>query len=89
MDRFSWPIDVIVDKKNDSIIICDFPYKGVIRWPRRGDTKGQIIISDIHCWGLAMDNNGDLYIADYKNNEVRRWKIGDTNGSSRWKWRRK
>ena len=31
---------------------------------RRNGTNGQIIISDIDCWGLTMDNNGDLYVSD-------------------------
>ncbi|CAF1016881.1 unnamed protein product [Adineta steineri] len=28
-----------------------------------------------------MDNNGDLYIADWVNNDVRRWQEGDTQGT--------
>src|SRR6185437_7593894 len=28
-----------------------------------------------------MDNNGDLYVSDFQKNEVRRWKIGETNGT--------
>ncbi|CAF4514972.1 unnamed protein product [Rotaria sp. Silwood1] len=74
------PTDVIVDKENDCLIICDYGNRRVVRWPRRNSTCGQTIIQNVGCWGLAMDNNGYLYVGDYENHEVRRWKLGDTNG---------
>jgi sugar lactone lactonase YvrE len=79
-DQLNYPTDVIVNKKNDSIIICDRENRRVMQWSRRNSTNGQTIISDIDCNGLTMDNNGDLYVSNYKKNEVRRWKIGETNG---------
>jgi sugar lactone lactonase YvrE len=81
MDQLNQPRDVIVDKKTDSLIICDIQNRRVVRWSRRNGTNGQTIISDIACGGLAMDNNGDLYVSDRIKNEVRRWKIGETNGT--------
>jgi len=68
--------DVIVGKKNDSIIICNSENRRVVRWSRRNSTNGQTIISDIDCYGLTMNNNGDLYVPDHRKAEVRRWKIG-------------
>jgi len=81
LDQLNYPTDVIVDKKNDSLIISDYENRRVVLWPRRNGTNGRTIISNINCSRLAMDNNGDLYVSDWKNNEVRRWKIGDTNGA--------
>ncbi|CAM6005295.1 unnamed protein product [Sphagnum balticum] len=81
MNQLHSPVDVIVDKKNDSLIICEWGNRRVVQWPRRNGTNGQTIISDIDCRGLAMDNNGDLYVSDDVKNEVRRWKIGDINGT--------
>ncbi|CAF1187404.1 unnamed protein product [Rotaria sordida] len=81
MDQLNGPTDVIVDQQNDSLIICDLGNRRVVRWPRRNGTKGQTIISDIDCYNLTMDNNGDLYISDFERHEVKRWKIGDTNGT--------
>ncbi|CAM6005293.1 unnamed protein product [Sphagnum balticum] len=52
-----------------------------MRWSRRKNANGQIIISDIDCRGLTMDNNGYLYVSDYEKNEVRRWRIGDDRGT--------
>ena len=80
MDQLNKPTDVIVDKKNNSLIICDQGNKRVIRWSLENNQNQQIIISDVRCSGLAMDDNGDLYVSDYEKNEVRQWKIGDENG---------
>jgi len=80
-DQLHAPTNVIVDKGNDSLIICDRGSKRVVRWPRRNGTSGQTIISGINCYGLTMDNDGYLYASDYDKHEVRRWKIGDPNGT--------
>ncbi len=81
MDQLNSPRDVIVDKKNDALIICDQGNSRVVRWPLQNRKTVETIISDITCIGLAMDNNGDLYVSDGGKNEVRRWTIGDTNGT--------
>jgi sugar lactone lactonase YvrE len=80
-DQLNQPSDVIIDKKNDSLIICDYGNNRIVRWPRRNGTQGQTIIADIDCFGLAMDNNGEVYVSDKKKNEVSRWKIGDKKGT--------
>jgi sugar lactone lactonase YvrE len=75
------PTDVIIDKENDCFIICDKGNKRVVRWPRQNGTSGQTIISNVSCWSLAMDDKRYLYVADYTNHEVRRWRVGDTSGT--------
>lgn len=80
-DQLSNPTDVLVDKGNDSIIICDYGNKRLVRWPRENGTNGEILLSDIACWGLAMDSNRYLYLSDINKHEVRRWLIGDSNGT--------
>jgi len=75
------PTAVLVDKETDSLIICDYGNKRVVRWPRRNGTSGQTIISDIPCRGLTMDNYGNLYVSDVAKHEVKRWRKGDTNGT--------
>ncbi|CAF0843611.1 unnamed protein product [Adineta steineri] len=80
-DQFNYPSDVIVDKKNDSLIICDYGNRRVVRWSRQNGTNGETVISDIDCSRLTMDNNGDLYVSDCVKNEVRRWKQGETEGT--------
>jgi sugar lactone lactonase YvrE len=81
-NQLNEPTDVIIDKEKNSLIICDYYNRRIIRWSREKNTKnGEIIINDIDCYGLAMDKNGSLYVSDYKKDEVRRWKIGDQNGT--------
>ncbi|CAF1287431.1 unnamed protein product [Rotaria sp. Silwood1] len=75
------PRDVIIDKESDSLIISDWGNNRVVRWPRRNGTRGETIISNISCFGLTMDDNGFLYVVDWKQHEVRRYKIGDTKGT--------
>ena len=70
-----------MDEKSDSLIICDYGNKRVVRWPRRNGREGQTLISDIGCFGLAMDKNGDLYVSDLGRHEVRRWKVGEKKGT--------
>ncbi|CAF5155550.1 unnamed protein product, partial [Rotaria sp. Silwood1] len=75
------PCDVIIDKESDSLVISDRWNNRVVRWPRRNGTRGETIISNISCFGLTMDNNSSLYVVDYEKHEVRRYKIGDTQGT--------
>ncbi|CAF0986505.1 unnamed protein product [Adineta steineri] len=81
MDQLNYPTDVILDKKSNSLIICDYRNSRVIRCSRENNINQDIIISNINCWGLTMDNNGDIYVSDWKNNEVKRWKQGEINGT--------
>ncbi len=75
------PTDVIFDKERNNMIICDGDNRQVVRWSLQNGTTGKTIISDIDCWRLTIDRKGYIYVVDYKKDEVRRWKIGDTNGT--------
>jgi sugar lactone lactonase YvrE len=77
LNQLDCPTDVLVDKEANSIIICDRGNKRVVRWSLAdGTTEGKVILKDIACWGLAIDNQGFLYISDIENHEVIRYKIG-------------
>jgi sugar lactone lactonase YvrE len=80
-NQLNYPRDVVVDKETNSLIISDRGNKRVVRWSLRNETNGQTIISNIDCNRLTMDNNGYIYVSDYKKHEVRRWKVGETNGT--------
>ncbi|CAF1327613.1 unnamed protein product [Rotaria sordida] len=81
VDQLNNPKDVVVDKENNCLIICDEGNKRVMLWPRRNGTNGQIISSNVRCAGLAMDDDGCFYVSDCKIHEVRRWRIGDNCGT--------
>ncbi|CAF0885415.1 unnamed protein product [Rotaria sp. Silwood1] len=81
LDRLNEPINVLIDKETDSLIICDCRNRRVVRWSRHsGTTQGEILIDNIDCGGLFMDDQRYLYVSDYKKHEVRRYQIGDKNG---------
>ncbi|CAF1248259.1 unnamed protein product [Rotaria sordida] len=82
LDQLNYPTDVLIDKETDSLIICDYANRRVVRWSRRsGTTQGEILIDNISCRGLAMDDQRYLYISDTDKDEVRRYQIGDKNGT--------
>ncbi|CAF4936118.1 unnamed protein product [Rotaria socialis] len=76
------PSDVLIDKETDSLIICDYGNQRVVRWSRRsGTTQGEILIDNIYCLGLAMDDQRYLYVSHTEKHEVRRYQLGDKNGT--------
>ncbi len=80
-DQLNEPTEVIVDKGTDSLIVCDQDNRRVVRWPRRNGRTGETLISNIDCHDLIMDNDGYLYVSDWAKDEVRRWKMGEKNGT--------
>ncbi|CAF1302892.1 unnamed protein product [Rotaria sordida] len=82
LDQLDRPTDVLIDKQTVSLIICDLENRQVVRWSRRsGTTQGEILINNIKCSGLAMDDQRYLYISDYEKHEVRRYETGEKNGT--------
>lgn len=82
LDQVHRPISVLVDEGTDSLIICSRDSHQVLRWSHRsGTTHGEILIDSIQCYGLAMDADRLLYVSDIEKHEVKRYKIGDGNGT--------
>ncbi|CAF1116806.1 unnamed protein product [Rotaria sp. Silwood1] len=82
LDQLNYPTDMLVDKETNSLIICDRQNRRVVRWSRRSDTtQGEILIDNIRCFGLALDNQRYLYVSDTDKHVVRRYKLGDKNGT--------
>ena len=73
MNQLTYPTDIIIDKNKTHLIICDHGNKRVVRWPLNGDGVGEIVIPNIACNGLAMDNQGFLYVSDIAQSCVIRW----------------
>ncbi|CAF3361221.1 unnamed protein product [Rotaria sp. Silwood2] len=82
LDQLHGPTDVLIDKQTESLIICDRVNRRVVQWSRRsGTTEGNILVNNIACRGMAMDDQRHLYISDIVKHEVRRYQIeGDKNG---------
>ncbi|CAF1027499.1 unnamed protein product [Adineta steineri] len=79
-DQLYYSLDVILDKRKKYLIICDQHNVRVLRWSLQNSQDQEILIHNIVCFGLAMDNNGDLYVSDWVDHQVSRWQEGDTEG---------
>ncbi|CAF3886575.1 unnamed protein product, partial [Rotaria sp. Silwood1] len=81
LNQLNTPTDVLIDRETDSLIISDRGNQRIVQWSRSGPTKVEILLDNINCWGLAMDDQRYLYISETEHDEVRRYKIGDKNGT--------
>ncbi|CAF2078756.1 unnamed protein product, partial [Rotaria magnacalcarata] len=82
LHQLRYPTDVLIDRETNSLIICDGANGRVVRWSRRsGTTQGEILIDNIDCWGLAMDEQRYLYVSDLGKHEVRRYQLGEEDGT--------
>ncbi|CAF3868824.1 unnamed protein product [Rotaria sordida] len=82
LNQLNQPTDVIIDKATNSFIICDGDNRRLLRWSRQNDTThGEILLEDVRCYGLAMDDQKNLYISDTKHHEIRRYQLGDKKGT--------
>ncbi|CAF5215909.1 unnamed protein product, partial [Rotaria magnacalcarata] len=87
LHQLKWPIDVLIDKETDSLIICDYGNQRVVRWScRSGTTQGEILIDNIGYYGLAMDEQRYLYVSDVGKHEVRRYLLADTSNHRVMRW---
>jgi len=78
IDQLNRPIDVIVDENNKSLIICDQDNRRVVRWSLQNPNGDkEILIQNILCWGLMMNENGDLFVSDWENHAVKVWRKGE------------
>jgi len=76
IERLCKPTDVILDQKSQSLIMCDSGNRRVVRWSLENPNDKEILIENIQCWGLMMNQNGDLFVSDFENDAVKRWRKG-------------
>ena len=81
LDQLNHPTYVIVDKDTDSLIISDMENRRVIRWFRQKDKTQEVILDDIDCTQLFLDDQRRLYVSDCQKGEVRRYPSGDKRGT--------
>ncbi|CAF4678387.1 unnamed protein product [Rotaria sp. Silwood1] len=75
-DQIGWVSDMLMDPKDGSLIICDARNRRIVRWSQRAQ-EGKILIDKLYCTGLALDDQGLLYISEHDNHRVTRWILGD------------
>ncbi|CAF1529660.1 unnamed protein product, partial [Rotaria magnacalcarata] len=82
LNQLNQPTDVLIGEETDSLIICDNGNRRVVRWSRlSGTTQGEMLIDNINCLGLAMNEQRYLYVSDIGKHEVRRYQLGEKNGT--------
>ncbi|CAF4338925.1 unnamed protein product [Rotaria magnacalcarata] len=82
LDQLNQPTDVIIDKKTNSLIICDRQNRRCLRWSlSKGTVQGEILFDNIRCWGLAIDDQNNVYISDTEKHAVIRYTMNDKNGT--------
>ncbi|CAM4849321.1 unnamed protein product, partial [Rotaria magnacalcarata] len=80
LNQLSSPIDVLIDKEIDCLIICDSGDQRIVRWSRRsGTTQGEVLIGTT-CAGLVRDEQRYLYVCGARKHDVRRYQLGEKNG---------
>ena len=79
-DQLSRPTMVVIDRTMNSFIISEFGNRRVMRWPMRHGIRGDIIVSNVYCNGLATDYDGSVYVSDQERHEVRRYRQGLAEG---------
>jgi len=83
LDQLNHPTSVVIDKVIDGLIICDSQNRRVVQWYRHnGTTQGEILIGNISCEGLTIDDQGGLYVSSgEEKQEVRRYGREDNIGT--------
>ena len=81
LDQLNHPLDVIIDRQNNDLIVADSENRRVMRWSRQSNSPPQIIIDNIDCFCPTIHADGTLYVSDYKKHRVGRWKKGEILGT--------
>lgn len=80
-DQLDMPGVVLIDRINSCLIISEIGNRRISRWSlQHKEPKGEVIISNIIPWGLAMDDEGCFYVADSERHEIRCYSQKDPTG---------
>lgn len=81
LDSLFYPSQALLNIRYNTLVICDQGNRRIVTWSLNRNTQyGQLSISNIDCWGLAMDNNETLYVVDYVIGRVLKYVKGDIIG---------
>ncbi|CAF5037309.1 unnamed protein product [Rotaria sp. Silwood1] len=81
-NQLNCPTDLLIDKETNTLIICDQGNRRIVRWSLDNrTTQREILLENIACWGLAMDDQRRLYVSDIEKDEVRRYQLGEKDGT--------
>ena len=78
VNQLNYPTNVFRDKNDQSLWICDYGNRRLLRWPCSDQEMSKVILSNIHCFDLLIDNHGDLFVSDTNKHQVQRWRKGES-----------
>lgn len=75
LSSLNWSTNLLIGKLTCSFTICDHWNQRVVRWSRRSaNTQEEIIlINNSYCWGLATDDQKNLFVSDTDNHRIQRF----------------
>jgi hypothetical protein len=53
--QLNCPTDVLIGNETNSVIIRDWEIRRLVRWPLKYGTRGELLVDNITCYGLAID----------------------------------
>jgi hypothetical protein len=91
LHQLNHPTDFLIDINTDSLIICDWGNRRIVRWSLKNEKavfwwpfnysrRGEVLVDNISCRGLAMDKEKCLYVGDADKHAVKRFARGDIHG---------
>lgn len=83
-NQLDLPAALLVDRSKNCLIVSEYGNRRVMRWSfdqnEQNCQVGEVLISNIVALGLAMDDEGSLYVSDYERHVVRRYEQDNLSG---------
>lgn len=77
-EKLLGPSHIVNDKENNCLIVSDNGNRRIIRlFHQNGVIRTETLLENTCAWGLAMDDEGSLYVTDLEKHEVRRYRRGE------------
>jgi sugar lactone lactonase YvrE len=91
-NQFAYPSGLVIDK-NDNIFLTDYGNNRIQKWTTdasfgitvAGDSTGFAGSDENKLYGpggIALDSNGQLFVADILNNRIQKWVTGSPTGAT-------
>ena len=82
LDQLFGPYVVLIDRIYDKFVVSENMNRRIMQFSlkNKDEISGKVLVRDIISLGLAMDNQGALYVSNFEQDEVRRYEPGDQGG---------
>lgn len=70
LNQLNRPSDIVLDEMNNYMIICDRFNERIIQWPHQNGSQGLVLVTNISCFALTIDQRGSIYATEPDKNRV-------------------